>query len=239
MSSVRSIGGGLMVVTKIVPIEGEGEVPMGDVTSAEFRRPTPRLVAVPNAEKVPESARVFQKSHPMPLGVVQIFLGLMTAAVGVLTLIQPVIFGEIPLGLGIFFIISGSVTAAAHKGQNMNMIKGALAVNIVSCLLALPAVGYICLELSKQIYDECLERDRDRYDYGNNYWECFRAVRQYKSAVNGLKGLLLVMAVFQFCVSTTVSVFAAKAIRRQADNHQVGCLTGPSGGADDAPLLTP
>lgn len=248
MSSVRSIGGGLMVVTKIVPIEDESQVPMTNVVSPQFNRRTTQYEKVP--EKVPEMTRLFLKGYPLQLGIVQIFLGLMTLALGVLTLISPILFGEIPLCLGVFFIISGSLSVAGHKGQNVCLIKGALAMNIISSLLALPAIGYICWELSKQIYEECYGNGDD-YPSRYNYWDCYRSIWQYNAGVNGLKGLLLVMAVFEFCVSTTIAVFSAKAIRHESANQQVGaCTAGGTTGAtegtsalpteeDDAPLISP
>ena len=45
-----------------------------------------------------------------------------------------------------------------------------------------------------------------------------------QAVVNGVKGLLLVMAVFQFCVSTTISVFSAKAIRQDSADQLVRAL---------------
>lgn len=55
-------------------------------------------------------------------------------------------------------------------------IKGTLAMNIMSSVLALTAIGYFCWELSKQLQDECHESKGQR----DNYWNCVAATNQYK-----------------------------------------------------------
>ncbi|XP_012678323.1 membrane-spanning 4-domains subfamily A member 4A [Clupea harengus] len=232
MPSTLSTSKGLMVVTKIVPLEDHCDIPITNVVNSESKKPTTQN------EKLPEMTRLFQKGYPMPLGIVQIFLGMMTLALGVLVILSSEFFGEVPLGLGIFFMISGSISAAAHEGKRICLIKGTLAMNIISSLVALAGIGYFCMELAKQP-EEC---KREEWDQNYRYWQCMASVNQYKAVVNGVKGLLLVMAVFQFCVSTTISVFSAKAIRQDSADQLGGTvrfdITGT--GADESstvPLL--
>lgn len=62
MSSAMPNGHGLMVVTKIVPLEEHCDIPMTNVISEEEK---PAI----HYEKVPEMTRLFQKAYPMQLGV--------------------------------------------------------------------------------------------------------------------------------------------------------------------------
>ncbi|XP_041962940.1 membrane-spanning 4-domains subfamily A member 12 [Alosa sapidissima] len=227
MSSAMSTANGLMVVTKIVPLEDQCDIPMKNVISES------KTLAM-QYEKVPEMTRLFQKSHPMQLGIVQIFLGMMAVVIGVLGLLSSEFLGEVPLCLGIFVMISGSISAAANKGKHFCLIKGTLAMNIISSLLALAAIGYFCWELAKQLQDECIKPESG---YNSEYWNCEASVNGYKNVVNGMKGLLLVMAVFEFCVSTTISVFSVKAIRQHSFDQLVG--DGSFAGLNSTvPLLT-
>ncbi|XP_062394410.1 uncharacterized protein si:dkey-7j14.6 [Sardina pilchardus] len=222
---------GLKVVTTVVPLEDHCDLPMTNVTVTESKKPAMQY------EKVPEMTRLFQKGYPMQLGMVQIFLGMMAVSLGVLGFLSSEILGEVPLCLGIFVIISGSVSAAAHKGRHVRLIKGTLAMNIISSLLALAAIGYFCWELANQRHVECQNyQDGDR-----SYDRMFSACVQHKSVINGMKGLLLVMAVFEVCVSTTISVFSVKAIKQQSFDQLVGdkgSSTAPGAAFDSTvPLL--
>ncbi|XP_076136469.1 membrane-spanning 4-domains subfamily A member 4A [Alosa pseudoharengus] len=218
MSSAMSTANGLMVVTKIVPLEDQCDIPMTNVISES------KMLAM-QYEKVPEMTRLFQKGYPMQLGIVQIFLGMMAVVIGVLGLLSSEFLGEVPLCLGIFVMISGSISAAANKGRHVCLIKGTLAMNIISSLLALAAIGYFCWELAKQLHDECIKPEESGH-YNFEYWNCEGSVNGYKNVVNGMKGLLLVMAVFEFCVSTTISVFSVKAIRQHSFDQLVGDGSG-------------
>lgn len=62
MSSARTSGHGLVVITKIIPLEEDCDIPMTNVIS-EVNKPTIHY------QKVPEMTRLFQKAYPMQLGV--------------------------------------------------------------------------------------------------------------------------------------------------------------------------
>lgn len=218
MSSTQRLGNGLMVVTKIVPVdEEESEIPMTKVVAVEPQKKTPA-----QSEKVPEMMRLFVKGQPLPLGIVQIFLGIMTLFLGVLVIITAELVGAIGVCIvGAFFVMSGLLSAAAHRGRTSCLIKGTLAMSIISCVLALASVGYYCWELTNQLHPDqvCTLEGVNR----SGYWQCYSSMSQYKAVVNGVKGILLVMAVFQFCVCTSLSVYSTRAIKAASSDskHEV------------------
>ncbi|KAM9405789.1 membrane-spanning 4-domains subfamily A member 4A isoform 1-T2 [Salvelinus alpinus] len=214
MSTSITTVNGVVVVTQVFTLaeSGKASVPLLNVTPQIQSEPP----AVPMlTTKVSEMTRVFLQVQPQSLGIVQIVLGLVCMVVSLSALLTPILYDQFPLFMGVAFVLSGSLTVAARKGTRLSLIKGTLAVNVVSVLVALAGVAYICMLLTVKHEDGfCTETD-DNYTSDsdqNRIQECTIMVRTLYTVLNGVKGLLLVLTVMELCVALTVCVFSGKAI---------------------------
>ncbi|XP_064804242.1 uncharacterized protein LOC135522158 isoform X2 [Oncorhynchus masou masou] len=188
MSTSITTANGVVVVTQVFPLveSGKASEPLLNVTPQI--QSAPLAVPLPTT-KVSEMTRVFLQLQPQSLG--------------------------FPLFMGVAFVLSGSLTVAARKGTCLSLIKGTLAVNVVSVLVALAGVAYLCMLLTVKHEDGlCIETD-DNYTSNSNQnriQECTSTVRTIYTVLNGVKGLLLVLTVMELCVALTVCVFSGKVI---------------------------
>ncbi|XP_030637638.1 membrane-spanning 4-domains subfamily A member 4A [Chanos chanos] len=212
-ASVTTTAHGVRVVTHIYPLDEKTETSVTGGIKVHSSKP-----------KLSEMTRMFFRGQPEILGIVQIFTGLLMVVIGINTAIASTLLWEIPVGLGIACIISGSVSVAARRGTNSHLIKGTFAMNIISSVLALAGVVYFCIALSDRPESSgCKE-----YRYS---WNCQWMFIRYMNMLDGIKGLLLTLAVLEICVSVSLSVFSAKAIRRTSEPESVP-LTDPESDED-------
>ncbi|XP_041738084.2 membrane-spanning 4-domains subfamily A member 4A [Coregonus clupeaformis] len=214
MASSITTANGVVIVTQVFPLgeTGKASVPLLNVT--------PQIQSAPPAmplptTKVSEMTRVFLQVQPQSLGIVQIILGLVCMVVSLSALLSPTLYDQAPLFMGVAFVLSGSLTVAARKGTGLSLIKGTLAVNIFSVLVALAGVAYICMLLTVKHEDGFCTPTDGNYTSDSNQnriRECTTMVRTIDKVLNGVKGLLLVLTVMELCVALTVCVFSGKAI---------------------------
>ncbi|KAG7335944.1 hypothetical protein KOW79_000637 [Hemibagrus wyckioides] len=157
--------------------------------------------------EVPYMTRMFLKGEPVALGTVQIMIGIIMMAMGAITWFTQILYSEISLGLGLSFIFSGSVTLGAHKGTYPPLIKSALALNIISALLAMSGICYFCFAFTVQ--PDLKTCNTSEYDH--TYHECEYKVESLQELIHGIKGILLILCVLELCVCTTTIVFSCKA----------------------------
>ncbi|XP_072535557.1 membrane-spanning 4-domains subfamily A member 4A [Salminus brasiliensis] len=189
-TSVTTAAHGVRVVTHIIPLETSE--PPGPIESKEIKD-------IPNT---PYMTRMFLRGEPIALGTVQVFIGAVMMALGTITLLSDTLQGEIPIVLGISYIICGSVTLAAHKGTSPRLIKSTLALNIIGSLLALSGICYFSYALA-------IVPDLD--GCGDDYWTCLQITWELRDLILGLKIFLLVLSMLELCVCITLTVFSCKA----------------------------
>ncbi|KAJ8386545.1 hypothetical protein AAFF_G00170150 [Aldrovandia affinis] len=210
--SVTTVNG-LVVVTQVFPQGEEMKIP---ITTPIAQAKTQTAQSSEPASPVSAMTRVFLQGQPKQLGIVQILIGILTMALGIILMFDNVFLMATPLCTGAFYILSGTFSVVAHRGTRAGLIRGTLALNILSALSAVAGVVVCCLVfiVTSSTENSCEEDpNRSRYNDNDYYWDCQRMFRKYKVAKNGVTGLLLVLAVFQFVVALTGAIFAGKASR--------------------------
>ncbi|XP_060726331.1 membrane-spanning 4-domains subfamily A member 15 [Tachysurus vachellii] len=190
---------GVRVVTQIIPL----------VSPEPVQFPSEKKNNKTKVPDAPYMTRMFLKGEPVALGTVQIMIGIVMMAMGAITWFTQTLFGEIPLGLGLSFIISGSVTLGSHKGTFRPIIKSAVVVNIISVLLALSGICYFCFAFTIQPDLNSCKGSGDTYY--TRYYDCQYITGKLKDIISGINGILLILSMLEVCVCTTTIVFACKA----------------------------
>ncbi|XP_039607538.1 membrane-spanning 4-domains subfamily A member 18-like isoform X3 [Polypterus senegalus] len=101
-----------------------------------------------------------------------------------------------PKALG--YIISGSLSVAATKKPTPCLMKGALSMNIISAIFTI--LGICMYSLDIPFYYGLMECD------GSN---CVPALIQ--SVANGIKSLLLLFSILEFCIAFSLSIYGCTA----------------------------
>ncbi|XP_053547634.1 membrane-spanning 4-domains subfamily A member 12-like [Bombina bombina] len=98
----------------------------------------------------------------------------------------------------VFYIISGSLSVAVEYKCSISMVKGALSMNIISCLASIAELGLICFDLADLCYYGC------RSDH----------------PIIPAYAFLMIASLVQFSLSVTVSTFTSRALKRKASKPQ-------------------
>ncbi|KAB5586918.1 hypothetical protein PHYPO_G00007050 [Pangasianodon hypophthalmus] len=214
-SSMTTDAHGVRVITQIIPL----------LSPEPAQCPSERK---DNKTKVPEApymTRMFLKGEPVALGTVQILIGIVMIALGTVTWFTQTLYGEIPLGLGLSFIFSGSVTLGAHKGTCPPLIKSTIGLNIISALLAMSGICYFCFALAiKPNLSTCGTEQSESGYYG--YYNCRFMAESLQNLISGIKGILLVLSVLEVCVCMTTIVFSCKSSVQASGTKMAVVLKG-------------
>ncbi|XP_056142640.1 membrane-spanning 4-domains subfamily A member 4A [Lampris incognitus] len=214
---------GLLVITQVFSADAGGA----------SLAPPPDKTAPPEVSRM---AAAFLRGEPQSLGIVQIFIGLVIVMVSMSAVLSPSQLVQAPLGMGMTFVLSGSLALAARKGTSLGLIKATLATHILSVTVALMGVGYLCWRLSVRLSDqEFCGLDDMHYDSrsrgGSN---CISAVRMLNMILDGVQGLVLILMVLETCVAITLCVFSGKAISRGGSYMMVPLESGSPQAANPA-----
>lgn len=228
MSTTVTSANGVVVITQVFPKDEDGKISL---------LPTPNLTltlqeATPTeGVKVSEMTKMFLRGEPQSLGIVQILLGFLFIAASLMGLLPSLIL-QAPLFMGAAFILSGSLAVAAREGTRPGLIRGTLAVSVLSVLVALAGVGYLCTLLALQSNTNLCGPDAGSYNSSEPHkQQCFWMSYRLKRVLGGLNGLYLVLTVLELCVVLTVCVFSGKALCRRdnCSRHTVAVVeTGSS-----------
>nr|XP_006110396.1 membrane-spanning 4-domains subfamily A member 15-like [Pelodiscus sinensis] len=143
----------------------------------------------------------FLKAQPKTLGAIQILTGLMligfggVAAVFIYHYASISVIGGYPFWGGLFFVISGSLSVAAEKHHKPCLVRGSLAMNIISAIFS--AIGILIL-IAELIVNET------SYDYYGKY--------ELWSAAKGTSVMLLLLTILEFSIAIVTSHYACQAI---------------------------
>ncbi|XP_058863782.1 membrane-spanning 4-domains subfamily A member 8-like [Acipenser ruthenus] len=194
--------GGVVVVTQFYP-----QAPPDNGPPAPAG--VPRCQVVPSSTLCQPSGQLkrFLKGEPRPLGTVQIIMGVINILFGaVLSRTLWSIAGILgaPFWTGLFYIISGSLSVAADKTPKISLIKGTLAMNILSSIVA--GVGIIIY-----LVDLAVCSRYNSYAYHSYDSDTASPVLLNRTA-EGLKSVLLVFTTLEFCVAVSLSGFGCKSV---------------------------
>lgn len=165
----------------------------------------------------PRSYQEFLKGHPKALGTMQIMVALLYVSLGTVllfTLDSYVSFGTysgISYWGAAFYIISGSLSIAAGHKRSSCEVQGALAMNIISSLVSLAAIGLYCADIAHHIHNY----NPPCYDLCGIYHDEVFILRELAL------GFLVLCSLLEFCVSVSLSVFGGRSLQNHSTLPQV------------------
>ncbi|XP_039607636.1 membrane-spanning 4-domains subfamily A member 15-like [Polypterus senegalus] len=147
---------------------------------------------------MPQKLQRFLKGEPKALGVIQIMIGLINICFGiVLAFPGSLAFSVgIPFWASIMYIISGSLSICAANKMQPCQIKGAVVANIISTIFSCIGIIMCLQDLTVQFW--C---------YGPY---CYNDLFQVSQ---GMKVVLLIFTILEFCASLLTSIYGCKATR--------------------------
>ncbi|KAM9325075.1 membrane-spanning 4-domains subfamily A member 4D-like [Gastrophryne carolinensis] len=203
-----------------LPNEVPAEAPAAYSTPAQFNvhmaplgynvPPAPQMWKVPTvapqwsvAAVVPQITeasafyQTFLRAKPKALGIVIILAAVIQIALGIgliFTTFSISLPSGIPFWGPIFYIIAGSLTVAAKVKPNVCLVKGSLALNIVTSIFTFIGLILTCVDFTI-------------------IW-CFNHQFCYRRIVGGyvIHSILLVTNLLLFCTSVAVSVFGCRSL---------------------------
>uniref|UniRef100_A0A8C4RGJ7 Membrane-spanning 4-domains subfamily A member 15-like n=1 Tax=Erpetoichthys calabaricus TaxID=27687 RepID=A0A8C4RGJ7_ERPCA len=188
MSTSLTTANGMLVITQVVP--------QNDGQAANTTTTVPVQVAMgTNFCPVPQKLQRFLEGEPKALGVVQIMIGVINIGFGIVLAFSGslAVISGIPFWASIMYIISGSLSICAADKMQLCKIKGALATNIISTIFSGIGIIMYSMDLGIQI---CFNKCYYNYSY---------------EVAQGIKGVLLIFTILEFCVSLCTSVYCCKA----------------------------
>ncbi|XP_069088986.1 membrane-spanning 4-domains subfamily A member 4A-like [Pleurodeles waltl] len=163
-----------------------------------------------------EIQRRFMRGEPKALGVVQILLGLIQITLGALLLNNP-FSGVYPIsGLPFwgapFYIISGALSVAAEKKGTTGLVRGSMAMNIVSTIITLPAIIIISIDIVFVSFN--LSDSSACYISipGNDGQSCLSYQAGLVAQQRGIDALALMLSLLELWITLSTSIFACKAV---------------------------
>ncbi|XP_050786565.1 membrane-spanning 4-domains subfamily A member 4A-like isoform X1 [Gopherus flavomarginatus] len=156
----------------------------------------------------------FYQGEPLALGITQIFTGIVQIAFGIILILVNehnlmAIQMRTPFWTGILYIISGIICVEAAKNPKISLMRGLLAMNILSAIVA--GVGIIFYLLSFAFY----------YPYGNCQWiesskSCAPTSQVPTDTMFGVAMILFIFTILEFCVSISSAAFGCKTLCRDS-----------------------
>ncbi|XP_028326182.1 membrane-spanning 4-domains subfamily A member 4A [Gouania willdenowi] len=211
-TSITTVGG-VIVVTQVIP-KDDASIPL-ETPQNPSTAPPPALRS-PAPAKVDDMTAVFLQGAPLSLGVMQIMVGLLGALFSLMALYSHNMIIYAPYALSLMFVFSGSVAAIAGRIPSVSWIWASLLSHLLSVVLAVMGVAYICFLLAT-VYPSDLVCDRNDFiqfvDMDVVWMQCRNKLHLLNRILYGLEGFLLVLLVLQFCVSISVTVFSCRALK--------------------------
>nr|XP_056703265.1 membrane-spanning 4-domains subfamily A member 4A-like [Euleptes europaea] len=188
-----------------------------DLRSSEALKSFSSSNGAPSASR---SLKKFYRGEPMALGITQLFIGILEIAFGlVISLVSSqnfiYILLQTPHWTGILYIISGSLSVAAARKPRMPLVKGSLAMNIVSAVAA--GIGMVISSISMTF-----QRPPGRYysscDYYHNDTKIIQACHEYRTVpyhtLYNIVALLLTLTVLEFVIAIVSAAFGCASVCR-------------------------
>ncbi|XP_068999893.1 membrane-spanning 4-domains subfamily A member 4A-like [Embiotoca jacksoni] len=211
-TSITSVGG-VTIVTQVIP-KNDASIPLQDAADTTPQAQPPAAKIPPTPTKMDAMTATFLCGQPLGIGVVQIFIGLLCVAFALTAASSHILITSAPFGLAAAFVVSGSVAVVTGRRTSIRLVWASLVSSVVSVLLGLGGVAYVCWLLAGPAPSDLL-CDPESFSglQDDVRINCSGRMRVLNVVLFGLYGVLLVLSVLQVCVSVTICVFSIKAIR--------------------------
>ncbi|XP_035286947.1 membrane-spanning 4-domains subfamily A member 6C [Anguilla anguilla] len=239
MSVSVTTANGLVIVTQVFKQGEQLNIPMNSIAAPAVPAAAKPVESVEPSSPVSPMTKKFLQGQPKQLGIVQIITGLVIVALGFMLVWQNPMWGA-PIWSGSVFVLSGIISAIAHRGTRPCLIKCTLALNVLSCVAAVAAIAIVTVHLItvRPGVSGCEENRESSYysDYGrdNYYYMCQEMFWKYTIVLDGVRGLLLVLSALQLAVAVSGAVYAGRAsCSSSSPKPMVVVIEKPAIGAGD------
>ncbi|KAM3913841.1 membrane-spanning 4-domains subfamily A member 4D-like isoform 1-T1 [Leptodactylus fuscus] len=165
-------------------------------------------VAAPNSDPSSPFYITFLKGRPKALGTVMIIFAILEIGLG-FALVFTAFTITLPSGITfwgpIFYIIAGSLSIAACAKPNTCLVRGSLALNIISSIFTIVAIILNVVDLG---IGNC------NYGGSHNDKYCLYLLNGLYAVVS----LLLIINVLIFCLSLSLSIFGCRSLSKVTSN---------------------
>ncbi|XP_075438302.1 membrane-spanning 4-domains subfamily A member 4A-like, partial [Ascaphus truei] len=100
------------------------------------------------------------------------------------------------------YIISGSLSVAAENNQSRCLVRGSLAMNIISSVVSVITIIVFCVDIPVSSFYYC----------DSSLYACYMLKNVYVTAIT----FLIIASVLQFCVSVSLSIFGCRSLTDQS-----------------------
>ncbi|XP_071986808.1 membrane-spanning 4-domains subfamily A member 3-like isoform X3 [Engystomops pustulosus] len=167
-------------------------------------------IVAPNTDPSSPFFTTFLRGKPKALGIVMIVAAILEIALGIgliYTTLTITRISGIPFWGSVFYIIAGILSITAQAKPNSCLVRGSLALNIISC-----AVTGIAISLNGLDF-VLIPSIKDCDDYhGSNHYPGDRRCRNLQDAAYGVESFLLIINLLLFCVSLSLSIFGCRSL---------------------------
>uniref|UniRef100_A0A8C8S6K6 Uncharacterized protein n=1 Tax=Pelusios castaneus TaxID=367368 RepID=A0A8C8S6K6_9SAUR len=163
----------------------------------------------PSATSAPSGPlRKLYQGEPLALGITQILTGIVQVVFGIILIKMHDLLYIVamntgtPIWTGMLYIISGSLSVEAAKNPKISLVKGMLAMNIVSAVSAGVSIIFFSLSLL--------------FQYPNRCYYCEEVSSVHWAIVFGVSMILFAFTILEFCVSISNAAFGCKTVCRDS-----------------------
>nr|XP_056703267.1 membrane-spanning 4-domains subfamily A member 4A-like [Euleptes europaea] len=170
----------------------------------------------------PRELKKLYKGEPMALGITQILIGILEFAFGLVRVMAAysnlyyhyASHFETPYWTGILYIISGSLSVAVAKNPKIPLVKGMLAMNVVSSVAAGIGIIFLSSSVADSIY---------YYHMCNSYHTssippdiCHEYIDIPGHQIHAISAVLLAFTVLEFLIAITTAAFGCGSLCRNS-----------------------